>query len=278
MQMRRNERRRRAGFTLIELLVVIAIIAILAAMLLPVLAQAKAKGRQAYCTNNHKELMLCHHMYCDDNNDRVPQNNGGDSVKWNSPPSVTSWANGWEDFTANSFDNTNVLDLLGTGDPLKGTQFGVYAKNVGIYKCPSDTWTADIYGSKMPRLRSVSMNCFVGDTDESTTSGWMVYHKMTDMTAPPPALLWVISDEQTDSINDAWLTDDPAAIGSWGDLPGSYHSRGNVAGFADGHAEYHKWLDPGSCPPVKQTTYEGFPDPQKNDTAWWYARTSTPTQ
>ena len=55
------------GFTLIELLVVIAIIAILAALLLPALATAKEKGKQAYCINSLKQLEIIFHMYEDDN-------------------------------------------------------------------------------------------------------------------------------------------------------------------------------------------------------------------
>jgi len=63
---------RRPGFTLIELLVVIAIIAILAALLLPTLSNAKLKGQQTACRNNSRQQALAVFMYADDHQDVLP--------------------------------------------------------------------------------------------------------------------------------------------------------------------------------------------------------------
>jgi prepilin-type N-terminal cleavage/methylation domain-containing protein/prepilin-type processing-associated H-X9-DG protein len=66
------ERRSHKGFTLIELLVVIAIIAILAAILFPVFAQAREKARQITCVSNQKQVLLSMIMYTEDNDEYYP--------------------------------------------------------------------------------------------------------------------------------------------------------------------------------------------------------------
>lgn len=228
------------GFTLIELLVVIAIIAILASLLLPALNRAKAKAEGIGCLNNLKQVQLAWGMYADDNNGHLAENRGNTITN-------AAWVTGrmqWDSTFAPWPDNTNTLYLT------QGEMGPYVAKNVGIFKCPADKYP----GALGPRVRSISMNGFAGDVDSINplyiNPGWKVYLKLTDITAPTPALCWIFLDEHPDSINDPLFSVLMVPNSAWTDVPASYHNGACGFSFADGHSEIRKWLDGNTIQPV----------------------------
>lgn len=223
---------KKRAFTLIELLVVIAIIAILAAILFPVFAQAKSAAKKTSCLSNNKQISLGPVMYSADNDDIMPYDTGGD-------PGNTYYGQTYVNGALDSNAPTNWVRSIYP-----------YVKNYGVYACPvaidqdrTNGWGCfDGNGKVTPFCGSSAMNAIA--QGKSVTS------------MPEPANTVVISEKsQAQKVSQSapswnpFNTSDCAGVigrlanrcptGTDGPTTHVNHSGGNF-GFADGHAKYAK--------------------------------------
>jgi prepilin-type N-terminal cleavage/methylation domain-containing protein len=229
MILRQSDQNR--GFTLVELLAVIATIAILAALLLPVLGKAKIKAQRANCHSNLHQLGLAWEMYHIDNNGRLvesyPVNN----------------KNAWILGDMRSPTEAENPDLIRQG------KLFPYNTSVALYRCPTDKGV-QVDGRRLKTVRSYAMNSFMGARDLAlgyiprSADGYVMFFAK-DSEIRRPAETWVLLDEDERSINDGFFVTDPTAR-VWVDFPAISQHRHNYSyalNFADGHSEVWQHSD-----------------------------------
>ena len=298
----------RRGFTLIELLVVIAIIAILAALLLPALASAKAKAQQITCTSNAKQLSLAFQLYTMDFNDLYAPNPDDGTTQ---PGYI--WCSGQAGVGgADEFDPELMKD------PARTLVAPYIANNVGIFHCPADNRVglfdgtayypnSPLKGTKIRSARSVSMNQAVGTIDPTfaaagsghggipnrpTNGPWLTgSHGANNANTGPyatfgktssfragssPAKIFMQCDESIYSLNDAGLaTDANPSVMVFIDFPSTAHNGGCGFSFCDGHAEIHKWKGSAIKLNAEVTGQHAATSPADKVDWWWLANASS---
>ncbi len=250
--------RKRSGFTLIELLVVIAIIAILAAILFPVFAQAREKARQTVCISNQKQLGTAVLMYVQDYDETFPL-----SMFYNG----TSWAGASVTTPADVFGHTPTRDAFWSNATAP------YTKNYQIINCPSAARSrSDVFG--------VDLNAAKGYTYSTTYNGYLNQWALAG--SPAPASVIVFSEGLGKATMPRYANAFPLMInsaGAWQGIfveddggakcPGAWiygfnvdttwwvHSRGSNYTYMDGHAKYV--VNPSALSPWATTDANGLP-------------------
>ena len=272
-----------AAFTLVELLVVIAIIAILAALLLPVLTRAREQAQSIVCLNNLKQMQLAWQTYADDNNGKIAV-----AQLLYAVPEAPRWVNCYMN-PSSAVDgpstDKNLMMEPGIG------RLSPYTRTPEIYHCPSDQSVSNVYSGGGPlRSRSYSMSMQMGSGWSGVSYGGPfntiyppeAFVKMEDFNRVSPSQIWVLIDEHEGTI------DEPGFPMTWfigpesywpGHWPSTRHRRRGTLSFADGHVEIHKWMDPRSGPnlhSLNEVYGFGWDAHGNKDFAWLWERTNGP--
>jgi len=225
--------------------------------------------------NNHRQLCAAWHMNADDNNGRIVYSSDDGTT---SPNNTNAWTKTHLDFDGANRGNWDI-----NFDIVKRPLWPYMGNDAGLFKCPSDRSYVIWQGQPLPRVRSISMNLYVGGFGGTSgpTGGWVflnnyrIYLKMPEISVPNK--IFVFLDQRADSINwGDFLTymdgySNNPSLYQLGDLPGFYHDQSCTFSFVDGHVEEKRWLDARTTPPpVLNGSLAGttIPTPGDPDVAW----------
>lgn len=258
----------RAGaFTLLELLVSVSVTVVLASLLLPALASTRERTDRIQCVDNQRQIILAWSLFANDHRGHLPANGYSPAGGSLTEP---RWVQGYLNPMAAPGDLANE-ELL--RNPAY-SQLAAYLPRADVYHCPSDRPTDTINPAQTTRIRSYSMNAYVGwasIAQRPIQPGYRVFQNWDDMDSPGPARVMVLIDVRPESI--CWpffgVNMNAGADAQFFAYPASYHNGGAQVVFADGHVERHKWRDQRTVNPGNLLFHgHDTPSPGNADLAW----------
>jgi prepilin-type N-terminal cleavage/methylation domain-containing protein/prepilin-type processing-associated H-X9-DG protein len=225
---------KKKAFTLIELLVVIAIIAVLMGILMPSLRAARDQAKRVHCVSNVKTLSLGWVMYAENNDNKLV---GGHTDPGN-------WVLRADASMTVEQKKQTIRD---------GLLFPYVGKEVNVYRCPADN-----------RLQDIAFNTFrsfsiPGGANGEGSGGCTVAKSLLDIKRPSEKYVFVEDIDPRGANVGSWIMSfNPI---HWIDPLAMWHNERSTLGFADGHAEMHRWEDPSFIKWAKSAMYSA-------DNAW----------
>jgi prepilin-type N-terminal cleavage/methylation domain-containing protein/prepilin-type processing-associated H-X9-DG protein len=250
MKTRTNSKKNTTGFTLVELLVVIAIIALLMAVLLPALNKARSQGKRIVCLNGLKQLVTAWMSYADNSDGKLV--NGGQAPTfcdgvvrepyWCSSVHTTAdpgWDWDWKNWGGQDCYSGSGLTYAVRVEKLKKGALYKYCQNVKSYKCPEAE--KDMHRTYiMPTPMNAAWTTTPGGTASFSSTGYPLAKIAKRLGQIKKSKERVVFFEEKEITPDAFQLPYDISIGLC-DAPNIMHGDGGNFGFADGHAEYHKY-------------------------------------
>jgi prepilin-type N-terminal cleavage/methylation domain-containing protein/prepilin-type processing-associated H-X9-DG protein len=223
---------RNRAFTLIELMVVTVVLVLLAALAIPAHGKAGKRGQAVLCAQNLRQLMAGYLMYAQDNNDVA--------LGASSSAIAPAWCSG------GLFGPPQAIDEA----IIRQSPTYPYVGSTTVFRCPDDMSGFIVRGKFWLRNRSYAVNGFMGAPSAIVYPNADLFKSartLSDITAPGPSEVYVLIEEHENSLNDSHFLPfrDLHSFGNqqWLDAPSGRHDNGAGLGYADGHANIHRWRD-----------------------------------